>query len=184
MCFAKPATVVRKKPQIFHWNHPHPLMTSRSHLPRSCRAGCWAGEGCGSRGCPHPMNSPLAPQWEWSRPRFVDQGQSQPCKGRPPAMAHKPKAQQGRHGSNQERGMARCGGEGQSQDAAMQLRRWRWLPNPGSAGAGVTVRAWHAHTNNPNQRTGHLSVENCILKNNHPTTDLSSLERATKALGS
>lgn len=80
--------------------------------------------------------------------------------------------------------MARCSGEGQSQDAAMQLRRWCWLPNPGSAGAGVTVRAWHAHTNNPNQRTGHLSVENCILKNNHPATDLSFLERATKALGS
>ena len=79
--------------------------------------------------------------------------------------------------------MARHGGEGQSQNTAVQLRGWPRLPNPGGAGVGVTVHARHAHTRDPDQRIGCLSVENYMLKNNHSTTDLSLLERATKDLG-
>lgn len=148
-----------KKPQIFSWNNRHPLKTSRCRPPpESCKAGCWAGAGpgCGSRGRHHPQHSPLAPQEEWSRPRSLDQGQADPA-----AVVPKPQARQRRHGSEQERGTAGRAGEGRSQNAAMQLRGWALLPNPGGAGVWVTVWARHAYTSNPSQRISCLSVETC-----------------------
>jgi len=36
----------------------------------------------GAEGALNPSAAPPAPQREWSRPRLMDQGQSQTCKGR------------------------------------------------------------------------------------------------------
>lgn len=153
-------------------------MTNRCCLPRSCRAGCWVGTGCGEPRVPSPPVQPSGPTTGMEQAQVGGPGsltalqeQTTPWRGAQAGMSW--------HPAGEVHGQPRWW----RTEPRLQLREWPWLPNPGGAVAGVAAGAQHAHTSDPNWRIGHLSAENCILQNNRSTSDLSLLERATKALG-
>lgn len=159
-----------------------PLRQAGAARWRAARQGAGQGQGwaVGAEAAITPSTAPQPHRTSGAGPGHWTSVRQSPARADPAAVARKPQARQRRHGSEQERGTARRAGEGRSQNAAVQPRGWARLPNPGGAGAGVTVWARHAHTSNPSQRIS-LSVENYTSKNNHSTADLS--ERARKALG-